>query len=63
MMTGESERTAILRQRLQETLKDAPELRAAIKQSIEKMKKPENIKPMAETGARLLMALRAIQRR
>jgi hypothetical protein len=54
-------RAAAAKERLLATLRADPELAAALKQSIENLRKPENIKAMADPAVRLFEALKAIQ--
>ena len=43
--------------------KENPEVKQAFKESIEEMKKPENVKKMADDTVKFIQALQAIQRR
>ncbi|MDR1688325.1 MAG: hypothetical protein LBS21_06910 [Clostridiales bacterium] len=61
-MDNLSESTKAAKKRLQETLKQDPKLREAFKQSIDQLRKPENLKPMVESTARLFEALLVLQK-
>ena len=51
------------RENVRKIFKENPEVKQAFKESIEEMKKPENVKKMADDTVKFMQALQAIQTR
>lgn len=48
---------------LQEEFRKDPELKKAVQETIEEMKKPENMKPMVDAAVRFMQAIQALQKK
>lgn len=51
------------RTNLQKTFSEYPEVKQAFKESIEEMKKPENIKKMTDDTVKVMQRIQSIQKR
>ena len=55
--------TECARDNLQKIFKENPEVKQAFKESIEEMKKPENMKRMVDDTVRFMRAVQALQKK
>lgn len=51
------------RENLRKTFKENPELKQAFKESVEEMRKPENIKKMADDTVEFMKAVQSMQKK
>ena len=56
-------RAEIARENIKKLFKDNPDLAKAFKESLEELKKPENIEKMANDTCKFMEALKSLQRK